>query len=117
MRRVMDSPTYVAWLERFLPEPASAASQRWLTPVSSPDRSDGKLSHLDGLNLSRAWMLEGIACALPSSHAWQTALEDAARKHAEAGLSAAPAEHYAGMHWLASFAVYLLTGRGLAGPT
>ena len=116
MRRAMDPPTYLTWLERFLPEPGSDATRRWLTPVSSPDRSDGKLSHLDGLNLSRAWMMEGIASAMPDSHAWRAVLEDAASRHAEMGLSAVPAEHYAGMHWLGSFAVYLLTRRGLAGP-
>lgn len=113
MRRVREPQSYVAWLERFLPEPGGRAVQRWLTPVVSPDRADGKLSHLDGLNLSRAWMLEGIVNALPASHPWRGPLADAARRHAAAGLASAPSEHYAGAHWLGSFAVYLLTRRGL----
>jgi hypothetical protein len=112
MRRVRAGRPFADWLERFLPEPAGAAARAWLSPVASPDRADGKLAHLDGLNLSRAWMLEGIARALPAGHPWRAPLAGAARRHAEAGLAAVPAEHYAGGHWLGSFAVYLLTRRG-----
>lgn len=112
MRRVVNGPAYAAWLEGFLPDPASALARRWLAPVTSPDRADGKLSHLDGLNLSRAWMLEGIAGSLPETHAWRAGIEEAARRHAEDGLASVPTEHYAGAHWLGSFAVYLLTRRG-----
>ncbi len=114
MRRVREGASFVAWLEGFLPDPGASVARRWLTPVVSPDPSDGKLSHLDGLNLSRAWMLEGIATALPESHAWRTPLADAAHRHAVAGLASVPGEHYAGTHWLGSFATYLLTRRGLA---
>jgi hypothetical protein len=113
MRRVLERDEFVAWLERFLPDPASEPARRWLSPVTSPDASDGKLSHLDGLNLSRAWMMEGVADALDRSHAWRPALERAAERHAEACLTAVPTPHYAGMHWLGSFAVYLLTRRGI----
>jgi DUF2891 family protein len=113
MRRVLDRRAFAPWLERFLPEPGGPAARRWLTPVVSPDRADGKLSHLDGLNLSRAWMLEGIASALPASHRWRVPLIGAARRHAGAGLASVPSAHYAGAHWLGSFAVYLLTRRGL----
>ncbi|MGH7731878.1 MAG: DUF2891 domain-containing protein [Candidatus Eiseniibacteriota bacterium] len=112
MRRVYDGASYATWVERFLPDPGGAAAHRWLAPVVSPDRADGKLSHLDGLNLSRAWMLEGIAGALAEPHPWRAPLVDAARRHADAGLASVPAEHYAGAHWLGSFAVYLLTRRG-----
>ncbi len=112
MRRVLGPADYAAWLERFLPDPAGAAGARWLTPVVSPDPADGKLSHLDGLNLSRAWMLEGIAAALPAAHPWRPPLAEAAARHAHAGLASVPARHYAGAHWLGSFAVYLLTRRG-----
>ena len=113
MRRVREGASYAEWLEGFLPGPDDPAARRWLVPVTSPDRADGKLSHLDGLNLSRAWMLEGIAGALAASHPWRASLEEAARRHAEAGLASVPAEHYAGTHWLGRFAVYLLTRRGL----
>ncbi len=115
MRRVLDRVAFVAWLERFLPAPESDAARRWLTPVASPDRADGKLAHLDGLNLSRAWMLDGIAAALAPGHPWRAVLADASARHAVAGLASVPAEHYAGSHWLGSFAVYLLTRRGVEG--
>ena len=112
MRRVLDAREFGAWLERFLPDPGRVAVARWLTPVVSSDRSDGKLAHLDGLNLSRAWMLEGIAAGLPPGDMRALLLEAAAGRHREAGLAAVPAEHDAGRHWLGSFAVYLLTHRG-----
>jgi hypothetical protein len=115
MRRVLNHAEYAGWLERFLPDPGADAGRTWLTPVASPDRADGKLAHLDGLNLSRAWMLEGIAAALAPEHRWRPALAAAAARHAAAGLASVPAEHYAGSHWLGSFAVYLLTGRGTEG--
>jgi hypothetical protein len=114
MRRVRDRPAFTAWLERFLPEPGGPGARRWLTPVASPDRADGKLSHLDGLNLSRAWMLDGIVSALAASHPWRVPLAEAACRHAGTGLASVPSEHYAGAHWLGSFAVYLLTRRGLS---
>ncbi|MGH8403447.1 MAG: DUF2891 family protein, partial [Gammaproteobacteria bacterium] len=74
---------------------------------------DGKLAHLDGLNLSRAWMLQAIAAALPDSDPRRAGLCAAACPHAEAGLAAVTDEHYEGSHWLPSFAVYLLTRRSL----
>ena len=114
MRRVLAPRPYRAWLGRLLPARDAAAFRRWLTPVASRDRTDGKLAHLDGLNLSRAWMLEGIAAALPEPGAKAAELRRAAARHARAGLAAVTGEHYAGSHWLASFAVYLLSGRGLA---
>ena len=114
LRRVIARADYGAWLDRFLPDLDSATARRWLAPVTSPDPADGKLSHLDGLNLSRAWMLEGIASALDGGGARVAMLRDAAQRHADAGLAAVTGEHYAGAHWLGSFAVYLLTGRGLA---
>ncbi len=119
MRRVLDRAAFAAWLGRFLPDLEGDAARRWLTPVEPGDRSDGKLAHLDGLNLSRAWMLEGIASRLPRDGAREVArvaaLEAAARRHREAGLAAVPAPDYAGRHWLGSFAVYLLSRRGLGG--
>ena len=113
VRRVRHGAEFAVWLRGFLPDPAGEAARRWLTPVASPDRADGKLAHLDGLNLSRAWMLEGIAGALAPDDPARAPLAEAARRHREAGLAGARSEHYAGAHWLASFAVYLVTGRGL----
>ena len=58
-------------------------------------------------------MLEGIAAGLPAGDARRPALREAARRHRESGLAAVTGEHYAGGHWLASFATYLVTERGL----
>jgi len=76
------------------------------------DRSDGKLAHLDGLNLSRAWMLDGILAGLPEDDPRRPALRAAADVHARAGLQAVTGEHYEGGHSLGSFATYLVTGKG-----
>jgi hypothetical protein len=114
MRRVMDGTEFASWLARFLTQIPTDGSTAWLMPVRSTDASDGKLAHLDGLNLSRAWMLEGIADALPVSDARRASLLASAKQHREAGLGAITAAHYAGAHWLGSFAVYLLTRRGIA---
>jgi hypothetical protein len=70
---------------------------------------------LDGLNLSRAWMLQGIAAGLPASDPRRSGLLASAQTHASSGLASVRAEHYEGGHWLASFAVYLVTRRGI-GP-
>jgi hypothetical protein len=114
MRRVLPPDEYAPWLERFLPDLESPIAQRWLAPVASPDPSDGHLAHLDGLNLSRAWMLEAVAASLPTAEPRRPVLGEAAARHAAVGLGALTGEHYAGAHWLGSFAVYLLTRRGLS---
>ena len=87
---------------------------KWLQPVMSPDPSDPKLAHLDGLNLSRAWMLEAIAAGLPKSDKRLAAIRATANAHRGAGLAAVTGEHYEGGHWLGSFAVYLVTKRGIS---
>lgn len=112
MRRVLPPYEFGRWLKFFLPQIPTMKNVIWLKPVSSPDPSDPKLAHLDGLNLSRAWMLEGIAGHLPVGDARLPRLAAAALRHRAAGLAAFPAAHYAGAHWLGSFAVYLLTRRG-----
>jgi hypothetical protein len=113
MRRVLPPAEFGAWLDGFLPGLALAEDATWLPPAVVSDRSDGKLAHLDGLNLSRAWMLEGIAAALPPSDPRRGALAAAAAAHRRSGLAAVTGEHYAGGHWLGSFATYLVTERGL----
>lgn len=113
MRRVLAPRELAAWLDGFLPRLPRDGSANWLAPGVVTDASDPKLAHLDGLNLSRAWMLEGLAAGLPTADARRPALLAAARVHREAGLSHVTGEHYAGGHWLGTFAVYLVTGRGL----
>lgn len=114
MRRVLSSPDFPLWLRAFLPQISSAGGDKWLAPVVSPDPSDPKLAHLDGLNLSRAWMLEGIASGLSKVDQRLPAITAAAEAHRSAGLAAVTGEHYEGGHWLGSFAVYLVTRRGIA---
>jgi Protein of unknown function (DUF2891) len=113
MRRVLSQAEFAKWLTQFLPQIPKAATADWLPVVISPDPSDPKLAHLDGLNLSRAWMLEGILSSLPADDPRRPALASAAEAHRRAGLAAVTGEHYEGGHWLGSFAVYLTTQRGI----
>ena len=109
MRRVLPAPEFTPWLSKLLPSLDSAALQ----PQVVTDPTDGKLAHLDGLNLSRAFMLEGIADAMLPSDPRLPKLRALAAAHRTAGLRAITADHYEGTHWLGSFATYLVTGRGL----
>jgi DUF2891 family protein len=113
MRRVLPPADFARWLTAFLPGLPEDGSSGWLEPGVVTDPSDPKLAHLDGLNLSRAWMLEGIASGLPQGDRRIAALRAAAGVHREKGLAAVTGEHYEGGHWLGTFAVYLVTGRGL----
>jgi hypothetical protein len=114
MRRVLDRNEFAKWLALFLPGIPAKPNTDWLPVTVSPDPSDPKLAHLDGLNLSRAWMLEGIAAGLPADDPRRPALIATAEAHRRAGLAAVTGAHYEGGHWLGSFAVYLVTKRGLA---
>lgn len=117
MRRVMPPPRFAEWLRAFLPRIPTDGSSSWLAPAVVTDPTDPKLAHLDGLNLSRAWMLDGIVQGLPQSDARRSALQAAALSHRTAGLKSVTGEHYEGGHWLGSFAVYLTTARGLGART
>ena len=113
MRRVMSKKDYSLWLKAFFPNLTENTSG-WLLPATVTDKTDGKLAHLDGLNISRAWMIEGIMQALPDNDTRVPVLEEALKAHREAGLSAVFGDmHYMGSHWLGSFASYLETKRGL----
>lgn len=113
MRRVLPPDEFATWLTGFLPKIPTTASSTWLPIGVVTDKSDGKLAHLDGLNLSRAWMLEGIASGLPATDKRRAALLATAATHAASGLAAVTGEHYEGGHWLGSFATYLTTRRGI----
>lgn len=114
VRRVLAPQAFASWIDGFLPTiPGRDDGGAWLPPAVVADPADPKLGHLIGLNLSRAWMLEGIASALPPGDPRLGALRSAARAHREAGLPAVSGEHYEGGHWLGSFATYLVTRRGL----
>jgi hypothetical protein len=112
LRRVLTPSELAAWLGAFLPGLPLDGSSDWLEPAVVSDPTDGKLVHLDGLNLSRAWMLEGIAGGLPADDPRRAGLQACAKVHARSGLASVSAENYEGGHWLGSFAVYLVTQRG-----
>ncbi|WP_439469896.1 DUF2891 domain-containing protein [Blastomonas fulva] len=114
MRRVMPLADYAKWLGVFLPQIPADGAADWLKPGEVRDPTDGKLVHLDGVNLSRAWAMEGIASALPQGDARIPALLAASKEHATSGLAAVSADNYEGSHWLGSFATYLTTKRGIA---
>ena len=116
VRRVKDPDAFADWLHRFLPGIPDDGGADWLEPAVVTDPTDGKLVHLDGLNLSRAWMLEGMAAGLPTGDGRRTALLAAADAHRASGLASVTGTTYEGGHWLGTFAAYLLTGRGLAQP-
>ncbi len=115
MRRVLPQPEFTRWLRDFLPQLPTDGRADWLAPGVVTDPTDPKLGHLYGLNLSRAWMLRGIARSLPASDPRVASLIAAARIHGDAGMKGVTEEHYEGGHWLGTFAVYLESGRGLAG--
>ncbi len=113
MRRVLESEIFAKWLGEFLPQIPLKENAEWLRPGVVTDRTDPKLAHIDGLNLSRAWMLEGIAHGLKPSDKRVSALLAAAANHRQAALPALTGEHYEGGHWLGTFAVYLTSQVGL----
>jgi hypothetical protein len=85
MRRVLSRDEFARWLRAFLPQIPTSESAAWLKPVVSPDPGDPKLAHLDGLNLSRAWMLEGIASGLPKNDDRLPSILATAETHQRAG--------------------------------
>lgn len=108
MRRVLPAAEFRAWFGTFLPGAVKGEPVALFQPATVTDRTDPQLVHLDGLNLSRAWCMRTIAAALPAGDPARTALAASARRHAEAGLAHVASGDYAGEHWLASFAVYML---------
>jgi len=117
MRRVMSPKLFAEWLEQFFPNLADADSSAatLLKPATVSDLSDPQIVHLVGLNLSRAWTQHGVLNALPDRDPRRGALEHSIAEHTKAGLNYVFSGHYEGEHWLATFAVYLLTEAG-SGP-
>jgi hypothetical protein len=109
MRRILPPADFRNWFARFLPGTAAGEPRALFSPATVTDRTDPQLVHLDGLNLSRAWCMRRVAAALSPGDPARMLLEQSAAAHAEAGLRHVASGDYAGEHWLASFAVYLLT--------
>jgi hypothetical protein len=107
MRRLLPAPEFAGWFARFLPRLASGSPAILFRPASVSDRSDGKIAHLDGLNLSRAWCFRALARALEEGDPRRVPMLAAAEAHLAASLPHVAGE-YMGEHWLASFAVLAL---------
>ena len=110
MRRLLPAERFLPWFERFLPRIAQQQPAILFKPATVTDRTDGKIAHLDGLNLSRAWCWSALAAALPEWDARRPVIADAARLHNETGLPHIAGD-YMGEHWLASFAVLAIEER------
>ncbi|MFN3450617.1 MAG: DUF2891 domain-containing protein [Sphingorhabdus sp.] len=104
MSRVLPKAEFQAWFDQFLPEAAAGLPTSLFTPAIVSDRSDGKIAHLDGLNLSRAWCWRAIAAALGPQHPVSSAAERTALQHLDASLPHVTGD-YMGEHWLATFAL------------
>jgi hypothetical protein len=107
MRRILPAAQFVAWFDAFLPDLAVRQPATLFEPVTVTDRSDGKIAHLDGLNLSRAWCQRSLARALPANDPRHTALNEAALAHLDSALPHVAGD-YMGEHWLATFATLAL---------
>ena len=109
MARILPREEFATWLNAYYPSLEKGEPSSLLQPAKVSDRSDPQIVHLDGLNLSRAWCMLGIARALPQADPRVKTLQDSAMVHATSALGHVTSGDYAGEHWLASFAVYLLT--------
>ncbi len=107
MRRLLPEEAFRPWFDRFLPGIAEGRPATLFGPASVTDRTDGKIAHLDGLNLSRAWCWRALAAALPAGDPRRSAMEEASARHLAAGLPHLSSD-YMGEHWLASFATLAL---------
>jgi hypothetical protein len=109
MRRVLPAPRFAQWLAQALPGLCDGDPATLFHPVTVSDRTDPQIVHLDGLNLSRAWCLRGIAQALGESSTCGARLHAAAERHLAAGMVGLTSGDYFGEHWLATFATVALT--------
>ncbi len=108
LRRLVPREEFLPWLAGFLPRAAQREPRSLFTAAVVTDRSDGKIAHLDGFNLSRAWCWREIAHSLPASHPLTEVAEATARDLMAASLPHVAGD-YMGEHWLASFALLALT--------
>jgi hypothetical protein len=112
MRRVLPPAEFARWLDGFLPALGRGGPKSLTTPAVVADRTDPRIVHLDGLNLSRAWCLLGIEAGLPEDDARRAELGALASRHLDASLPHVTSGAYEGEHWLATFALFALTRRG-----
>lgn len=112
MQALLPAEDFAPWFAAFLPDLAAGQPAALFAPAQVSDRSDGKIAHLDGLNLSRAWAMRSLAqgAAAPA----RAVLEGGAAAHLQAAIDEVAGD-YMGEHWLASFALLALTGTDGAG--
>jgi Protein of unknown function (DUF2891) len=109
MAQLLGPEDFDRWLTGFLPGLAEGRPARLLAPVAVSDPTDGQIAHLHGLNLSRAWCWRRLAEALPAGDPRVPVMRDTAARHADASLDQATGSDYMVEHWLAAYAVLLLT--------
>jgi hypothetical protein len=109
MRRALPAGEFAAWVDRFLPRLADRDPATLFRPATVSDRSDGKIAHLDGLNLSRAWCWRALARSWPTDDPRRAAALHAATAHLASSLPHVAVD-YMGEHWLATFAMLALEG-------
>jgi Protein of unknown function (DUF2891) len=107
MRRALDADEFSRWLDAFLPKLPDRQPETLFAPAIVSDRSDGKIAHLDGLNLTRAWCWRSIASTWPASDPRRSIALEAAETHLAASLPYVAGD-YMGEHWLATFALLAL---------
>ena len=107
MSRVLTAAAFAPWFDAFLPDAAHGAPATLFAPAYVSDRTDGKIAHLDGLNLSRAWCWRGIAAALGPAHPVAATARATAERHLAASLPHLD-DDYMGAHWLATYALLAL---------
>ena len=105
MKRCVAPAEFRTWFDGFLPDLVAGEPRSLFTPATVSDRSDGKIAHLDGFNLSRAWCWRGLADALEPDLA--ALARDTAEAHLDASLPFVAGD-YMGEHWLATFALLAL---------
>jgi hypothetical protein len=115
MRRALPEAEFRAWFARFLPRAAEGEPATLFEPAFVSDRTDGKIAHLDGLNLSRAWCWRSLAAALPAADPMRARALDAAERHLDASLPHVAGD-YMGEHWLATFALLALEAISVSRP-
>jgi len=116
MRRILDEKEFGAWFDGFMPV---GNLVQWKSAVKLPevlDKKDPKIGHLIGLAFHRAWTMRGIAAALDKKDVRRIVLLRSANWHEAQGLDLMSESGYGGEHWLASFAIFSLTGTGLPEP-
>lgn len=113
MRRILTADEFSSWLDQFFPTLRQGKLGNILSPAEVSDITDGKLVHLAGLNFNRAWTMQGIASVLPDGDPRAELLERTAHAHTAAGMKYVFSGQYEGEHWLATFAVYVLTKVGV----